>query len=303
MARARADERVRKAADHLRARVNGAYAEDKLSFLDRYLPPALTVTSKWWPERVYLDLFAGPGLNIVDGTAHEYEGAALRALRARSSNKSAVGFTQALLVNVDPRDADALERRVDALEARGELAVPRERVRIVCANANVVVQECRKYLPQQRAYVFAFADPESPTQWPWSSVEALRRECPTALDLYMLFPDDMGIRRMLAYNAQRLEPNVEALTRFFGTDAWRPHWDDRITPARRGTLMRALSTLYIERLRKLWAHAHAVRKIRLKGDAGLYSMLFATANETAYKLVQWETDTVNPQQDLFGQTA
>lgn len=45
------------------ARKNGEYAEEKLDFLDRFLPPALNMTASK-PQRWYVDLFAGPGLSV-----------------------------------------------------------------------------------------------------------------------------------------------------------------------------------------------------------------------------------------------
>ena len=48
------------AADGLSARINGEWAEAKLSFLDYYAPVAIDATEQKH-RRVYIDLFAGPG--------------------------------------------------------------------------------------------------------------------------------------------------------------------------------------------------------------------------------------------------
>lgn len=85
------------ATDGLPMRENGEYAKEKLRFLDYYLPSALTATTAK-RHRVYVDLFAGPGINA--SAASEYEGGALRALKASSRN-GAVTFTDAVLVNKD----------------------------------------------------------------------------------------------------------------------------------------------------------------------------------------------------------
>jgi hypothetical protein len=79
MTRRRRDEEYVVASDNLPARRNGAWARDKLSFLDEYLPPALQATIAK-RQRYYLDLFAGPGLN-VDDDGQEFEGAAIRRAR------------------------------------------------------------------------------------------------------------------------------------------------------------------------------------------------------------------------------
>ncbi|MBX9854975.1 MAG: three-Cys-motif partner protein TcmP [Gemmatimonadaceae bacterium] len=283
------------ASDGLRARANRAYAEDKLSFIDRYLPPALMATTRV-PARVYVDLFAGPGRNVDTTTHEEFDGACLRALRARG--RSGVAFTHAVLVNLDEDDHAALEARLDRMEQAGTLAVPRANIRTIHGNANTVVQGLRFLLPPA-AYVFAFVDLEKARQWPWQSMQALRRAS-ARMDAYLLFPDDMGLRRVLCYDLAYLERYATALTRFFGVDAWRGCLESRITSGQRRLHMPALAELYLAQLRALgWRHAHVVRKIRLRGDQGLYSMFFLTAHEAALTLVKWEQETIDPQQSLF----
>ena len=80
-----------------RARANRAYAKEKLSFIERFVPPALTVDTTM-PARVYVNLFAGPGRNVDPLTRDEFDGACLRALAARGLG------THAVLVNLDADD-------------------------------------------------------------------------------------------------------------------------------------------------------------------------------------------------------
>lgn len=283
------------ALDGFRARANRAYAEEKLSFIDRFVPPALTVATKM-PARVYVDLFAGPGRNVDPFTRDEFNGACLRALTARGPG--GVAFTHAVLVNLDGDDHVALEARIDALARTGQLAVPRANIRTLNEDANTVVSRLGTLLPRG-AYVFAFVDLESPRQWPWVSMEALRRAC-SRMDAYVLFPDDMGIRRLLCYDLSKLELLAPSLTKFFGSEAWRSCLDTRTTSAQRDQHMPAMGRLYLTQLRELgWPHAEVVRKVRLRGEQGLYSMLFATANAAAMRVLQWEQDTIDPQQSLF----
>ena len=70
------------ALDAFRARANRAYAQEKLSFIERFVPPALTVDTTM-PDRVYVDLFAGPGRNVDLLTRDESDGACLGAIAAR----------------------------------------------------------------------------------------------------------------------------------------------------------------------------------------------------------------------------
>ena len=54
---------TRIASDGLRARENGEWAVTKLLFLDRFGPTAIDATRRKH-NRVFVDLFAGPGMNI-----------------------------------------------------------------------------------------------------------------------------------------------------------------------------------------------------------------------------------------------
>lgn len=283
------------ASDGLRARANRAYAQEKLSFIDRIVPPALTVATRM-PARAYVDLFAGPGVNVDPFTRDEFDGACLRALAARSS--TGLAFTHAILVNLDGDDHAALVARIDAMERAGTLGVPRANIRTIHGDANEVVARLGSLLPP-RCYVFAFVDIESPRQWPWKSMKSLRRAC-SRLDAYVLFPDDMGIRRQLCYDLSKLEQLAPSLTRFFGSEAWRECLVTRVTSGQRDLHMPALANLYLTQLRTLgWPHSEIVRKVRLRGEQGLYSMLFVTRNAAAMRVVKWEQDTIDPQHSLF----
>lgn len=75
------------APDGLIARVNGPWAKVKLSFLGEYGPVALKATMRK-ATRVYVDLFAGPGLNSLTGTGagQIIEGSPLRAIELRTAD-------------------------------------------------------------------------------------------------------------------------------------------------------------------------------------------------------------------------
>src|SRR6266853_1693808 len=108
------------ARDGLLARDSGPWGETKLSFLDHYCPAAIQATEKKL-QRYYVDLFAGPGVNVVRGTAaSEFEGSPLRILRYTGQQRQDLSFTHALFINAMPRDHQALKARVDRLVELGE---------------------------------------------------------------------------------------------------------------------------------------------------------------------------------------
>lgn len=271
------------ARDGLPARQNGEYARRKLQWLDRYLPAALTATVTKH-RRVYVDLFAGPGVN-KDGET-EFKSGALRALRALGKGELEPAFTDAVLVNIEPADHEALVRRIDRLCAGGGCRVPRDHIVIELGDANELIPAItQRFDPLD--YLLVFADIEGPTDLPWTSVEALKRAGHQSVDLYVLFPLEMAISRMIAYDRDRQFQFEHQLTAFFGTDAWKDiAAATRVTDSRAPEFRRRITDLYCRQLETLWEEAGSVLEVKLRGDQGLYRMLFAASHEAASKISQ-----------------
>lgn len=286
------------APDGHHARPNGRWADDKLSFLDRFLAPALTVAAKYFRNRAYVDLFAGPG-GFYDGRSREFfPGGALRVLDAHgeAARNRASQFTHAILVNLDPADHAALTARVDQLQADGRLTIPRQNIQIVNEDANSVVKRLARMLPP-KSYAFAFVDPEAPGQWPWTSCQALRRAVPGALDLYLLYPGMMAINRLISYQGH---PAERALTAYFGCEDWRAIVQARRTDADSPEMRQELEALYERQLATLGlSYVRRPRRICRTGACELYTMFFASRKPVALKPAEWEMGTVSPQLGLF----
>lgn len=285
-------------APDLPVRLNGRYAEQKLSFLEHFLPPALRATKRK-PERVYVDLFAGPGAYaarppgttrkggrsvLIAPDVRRYAGSALRTLMMPPQR--GVRFNRAIMVNLDRVDHIAHSRRVEALKESGRCNVPVTDCRE--GDANQLVSPIMKSIGRFD-YAFVVADPESPNQWPWRSVEALKRDGPASLDLYVLFPLHMALVRLFAYEAEKLKPNVAALDRFFGCRDWEHVAKRRQTKAHSAKLRADLEELYLSRLVQLgWKHTRRVRVVRGRWQRPLYHMLLATNSDVAATLAAWE---------------
>lgn len=279
------------AADGLRARGNGVWAKDKLSFLDDYGPVALQAT-RGMRDRWYIDLFAGPGINVdKHNVRDEWPGSALRAVRMHGTVDVTRGFEHAVLVNRDRRDHAALVARMDRLAGLGQLVTPRSGIDVVQGDSNTLVASIMRRI-HPRAYAFVMADIEAPSQLPWSTVEALRAHGHRSVDLYVLFPLDMGLNRMLSHNVDSLEQCAPTLNAFFGCEDWRPIWERRQRREIRGSVMRTeLMKLYIRRLKAVpWRHAGVARYVKRKGRAGLYHMLYATDHDVGGKLARWAAE-------------
>lgn len=274
------------ASDGLIARNNGIWAKDKLSFLEEFGPPALKATAKK-RQRWYVDLFAGPGKNVDDEeTGEEFEGAALRALRMTAPKDAGLYFTHLALVNLDKKAHQALEARVDRHCEDGFCRAPRAHIDLFQGDANRLVNAIMRKI-DPKAYVFVFLDIEAPKQLPFSTVRALMSHNHTSVDLFVLFPLDMALKRILSYNGATVEQSSDTLTGFFGTEKWRPLVEQRVTDAQSPELGRQVLQLYMDQLRRDWRYVNVVRDVRRDGGTKMYKMLFATNHDAGKDISEW----------------
>lgn len=263
------------AQDGLVAREGGAYALLKHGWMEAYLSAALNAT-KTKIDRAYVDLFAGPGIAIDKHSNEETPAGALRALTATGGGSN-VGsaFTEAHFVNLDPRHHAALQQRVSGAS---ECRIPREHIHHWNGDANQMVTTVMQAIPQ-RGYAFVFADPETAGQLPWSTVSKLTAQDHRSVDLYLLFPWGMDVRR-------NLENNPDTMDAFFGTQEWRSIDAAFPTDAFRVERATALRNHYLDRLRTRWSFAFDPVKVNLRGDQNLYYMLFATNNPAGQRIAE-----------------
>lgn len=290
------------ASDGLRARSNRAYAKRKLNWLENYLVQGLAVAQSK-VDRVYVDLFAGPGINVDPRSGEEFLSGALRAVQMIGSSKAGAPFTRAYLVNLNRDDHAALEARIDRLSAEGRLRIPRAHIHCIHGDANVVVHEILRAI-HPRAWVFVFADLEESRQLPFSTVQALRAQGHQSVDLYLLLPLEMDLQRVLPYDQPPSPAIEEKLDAFFGGQFWREVYTRRFTSSQGAEFRAALEACYLSRLTTVWPEAHTVAWIRLTGRRTLYRMLFAGSNQAALRVAlgvaKQEEDKINPEQpDLF----
>jgi three-Cys-motif partner protein len=265
------------ASDGILARKQGRYAEQKLGFIDRYLPAALSATRRK-ADRVFLDMFAGPGLNC-DDEGYEFDGSPLRAMRATTAQGERQTLTRYIGCNIVPEEHEALQARVTRLRASGQCAV--EDVSLFLGDANLLLPRILSSVPEH-AWICAFLDIEGPSQLPWSSLSELRRRH-GSVDLYLLFPLEMGWNRLAA--EWREHPDL--FTRAFGCEEWRPAMEGWETSGLGYRARRMLLELYLRRLRALWRHVEMVKAVRLTGDRLLYRMIFATNHPAGVSISAW----------------
>lgn len=263
----------------LPARKCGAYVETKLGWLGDYLESALGATSSKI-DRVYVDPFAGPGMSFDESTGRIFPSGALRAVTARGPGKAGKSFTEARLVNVDSASTAALAARIELLPTT---AVPQSGISLRTADSNLVIESLVSDI-DPRAYVFVFADPESPSQLPFETLRRMRSLGHRSMDLYLLFPWGMGIRRLLSY--KELTPEaINVVDAFYGTEAWRTIYEDHPTSASRRQRSLRLRELYMQQLRGLgWSSVREAAAVNLSGERNLYWMLFATSSDVGNRI-------------------
>jgi len=139
----------------------GPWTRDKLKVLREYLPGYLQAATRA-RERIYIDGFAGPGVNVLKTTGEEVEGSPLIALGARARNATA--FSRLYFIEQSAVLAAQLRKRVE--EAGGS-----SRATVICGDVNIELPSIVKGLPTQSP-IFVFLDPQG-IDPRWETIEAI----------------------------------------------------------------------------------------------------------------------------------
>lgn len=125
----------------------GPWAKDKLFYIGRYCYIFNAGMKNKWPIRTYIDLFAGPGRCLIEGTKEEIDGSPVIALKCE------VPFTHYFFNDIEPSLIESLQARVK----------PFEFVTIGCfsGNCNEIINDLVQKLPSN-SLNFCFIDP---TNW------------------------------------------------------------------------------------------------------------------------------------------
>jgi three-Cys-motif partner protein len=246
----------------------GHWTQDKLKILAQYLPGYLGATTRAL-ERIYVDAFAGPGLNRLRGSSRIIDGSPLVALGARAQNRTK--FDRLFFIE---RDAATAAELRDVLKTRDKA----QRARVIAGDVN---EELPKLVAKlsQRSPIFVFLDPDG-IEPRWSTIEAI---APWRTELLINFPLGMSINR---------NPDSRKVDAYFGTNGWREPWDS----SRRTS---ALLQFYKERLGDL-GYLHTTednRLVKTSGNRRLYYLVFVSKVPVAKGIMTW----VFNQPDAAGQ--
>jgi three-Cys-motif partner protein len=210
------------ASDNLPALKAGPWTNEKLFFLRRYAHIFNQGMKNLWQTRVYIDLFAGPGIDVVEGS--EVEGSPLVALRCK------VPFTHYFLNDSNGDFVGALETRVTNRGLGATAAVEYSAL-----DCNDAARQIGDRVPRG-ALIIVFVDP-----WNWEIHFDSIRELVADRHADLLVTFHTGSIKRNAHNV------LQSLDQFLGDTVWR----ERFQAAREGERTRAVLDAFQEKLQPL----------------------------------------------------
>jgi three-Cys-motif partner protein len=246
------------ATDGLPLRDSGSWIQEKhrsLVYFAKMFSTGMKPTEHktGWANRVYLELFSGPGKCLVRETGEETAGSPLQVI----GNE----FTRFIFVDIDTSAAKALEQR---------LAGHPNADKVEIWNGDCAEAINRMVLPEG-ALTLAFIDPTGISQAPFELIRKLSQK--TRCDLLINIQHAMGIKM----NMHQYRPDADidcALTRFLGDETWKPLL---------GSSPQKFFADYLELYRKKLAaagfpHSKNHVTVNMKRRLPLYLLLFASAH-------------------------
>lgn len=262
------------AADGLVARESGAWARNKLHYLQRYFYAFNQATKKHFPTRVYVDLMAGPGrCRLRDEPEIEFDGSPILALSCESP------FSRVICVE---RDKDCRA----ALQARAQSANSTAALEILGGDCNDpnTIDHIRGALARRGTLGLIFVDTLGLGDVQFESLRRLTDGVRADL-VYTFHVQDVNrnIRR-----ARDHADEGERFRRAFGTSDWQSAWEQHLQGV--GTAVTfgdALSEFFERQLRDQLSYPHVTSLHRLMKNskgAPLYRLILSSHSDLAPRL-------------------
>ena len=196
------------ASDNLVALLVENHTRQKLFYLKRYIDEFATATKDKWPIRNFIDLFAGPGLNVVEGSAQEIDGSPMLAIKTRYP------FTGYYVCDAERSFLDTLSmRREEAIRAG---LAQKSHFSPYPGDANEETDRILSEIHPTRSINLVVVDPPG-AHCHWATIEKLSQL--SRVDFVINFPLGMAIKRIIRQSFEAEEDT--SLDRFFGTTEWR----------------------------------------------------------------------------------
>jgi three-Cys-motif partner protein len=264
------------ASDSLPARSSGAWVLDKKAIFEKYCGIFTKgVSGKWGGKLAFVDLFCGPGKNVIRGSGSEFDGSPLIAL---SHN-----FARYVFVDT-PEILTTLRARL--------IGHPKlDRITFVEGDCNKNIGEVLRVLPTDHLSL-AFIDPTGFH----IEFETIRRLVTgRKVDLLMTIQFGMALNMNLPLY---VNSEGEALTRFLGNTEWRKDVEQSGTVEQAS---RRILDRYMNQIRSLgYLDTKDKEIIRTDKNIPLYSIVMASRHELGEKFWR-EINKIGPsgQREMF----
>lgn len=213
---------------------------------------------KPWDERVYLELFAGPGRCYIRETKKEEFGSPLQILDTN--------FTKFIFVEMNRQAAEALAERV----ARHSNA---SKVEIWCGDC---AEAIKKIIIPPKSLAFTFIDPTRIGHAPFKLISILATKARS--DILINIPTGTDIKRNL-HNYLTHVDSEAPLTKYLGSDQWKS-----LPTNSPSNFCRAFLKLYESELHQLdYKFVGNLQQVTTPGNVPLYYLFFASKHPLGEK--------------------
>lgn len=265
--------------DRLPVNEYGQWTEQKLHFWNRYIEitTSAMVGHPSWPVGLYyVDLFAGPGICVIEESGKRLPGSPLIAARAPKP------FRQLLLCELDDKRAEACEVRLKRL-------APTIPAKLFRGDCNVRIADIARAIPRG-ALTLAFIDPQG-LDIEFDTIRKLAGR--GRVDLLILVADAVDFSRNVEHVYFQQENSK--LDKFLGRDSdWRKVWrsmGNTQGPSARKFLLKQ----YKQQLERIGYIQFGEQSI-VGGNGPIYRILFASKHPRGLEF--WDKVT---KKDVFGQ--
>lgn len=256
--------------DDLPLRDSGSWIDDKHSRLIYFANMFSTGMKKKWKNRVYLELFAGPGKCFVRDSASEELGSPLKVI----DNE----FNKFIFIEINIHAAEALKKRLDT-------SINKEKVEIWNGDCSEAIG---KIIIPENSLTFVFIDPTGIATIPFNLIERLHHK--TRCDLLINIQYGMGIKM----NIHQYKPDANedsALSQFLGHDKWK-----ELLPASASTFFRGVLDMYKKQLLDLgFTFTENEVIVNTSSHIPLYLLLFASKHPLGQKFWNKSVIGTDPQ--------
>lgn len=261
--------------DHLPIRDSGVWIEKKhkpLVYFSEIFNQAMK--DKPWSERIYFELFAGPGRCFVRETKEEQLGSPLQILETN--------FTKYIFVEMNKAAAEALAARIDQHPNAS-------RVEIWCGDCAEAIE---KIVIPPKSLTFTFIDPTRIGHAPFKLITTLVAKARS--DILLNIPTGTDIKRNLHTYLTQAGSDA-ALTRYLGSEEWK-----KVPTNSPSNFCRGFLELYETQLRRLdYNFVGNLQQVTTPGNVPLYYLFFASKHKLGEKFWNDTLKRVNAQPELF----